>query len=449
MPEEKYYYHACPLCQQDVDVSEPNCFRVLTLDSADAELIHETPRWERRVLKPYPRPVVLDMLMVGDFHLIKRRSYPSLEYIQRAWLLHTRCLDFVKDLPLPNLYLLLDLIEPTTVRMTSGSPSQCGAFRQRTDATVMSPSAIRLPREIWAIVEEYDIGRLLFLMKTALQLKTWDVGPFAVSKQRFKVERLTLKSDLIRIHLINIGGRTYIHRLSDPADTQNSLVESKRTSGLHDIDCRLDGSKYMAVKSDGVGVTDIAFSANKSSPEWVLHNHVPHARNGISKVKHANVQDLVIISDVWALHLQPPLKTEILTDILQSWKCRAIVPSNRTGAEPYFREPPFPPDSSWVDAGFPLITELSDPQFMDPFDSSVYFTEARYIPLAAMTSISMNYLTGGGIFDIQVNYSPNIPYEATINFSQPPRTLKFLRCRNSFSRELHREGPLLQVSTTY
>lgn len=110
MPEEKYYYHGCPLCQQEVDVSEPNCFRVLTLDSADAELIHETPRWERRVLKSYPRPVVLDMLMVGNFHLIKRRSYPSLEYIQRVWLLHTRCLDFVKDLPLPKLYLLLDLV---------------------------------------------------------------------------------------------------------------------------------------------------------------------------------------------------------------------------------------------------------------------------------------------------------------------------------------------------
>lgn len=56
MPEEKYYYHGCPLCQQEVDVSEPNCFRVLTLDSADAELIHEIPRWERRVLKPYPGP---------------------------------------------------------------------------------------------------------------------------------------------------------------------------------------------------------------------------------------------------------------------------------------------------------------------------------------------------------------------------------------------------------
>lgn len=136
--------------------------------------------------------------------------------------------------------------------MTSGSPSRYGAFHQTTGATVISSSAIRLPREIWAIVEEYDIGRLLFLMRTAFQLKGWNVGPLAVSKQRFNVESLTLENDRVRIHLINIGGRTYIHRLSDPIDRQNSPVESKRTSGLHSIDYRINRSKYLAVKSDRV-----------------------------------------------------------------------------------------------------------------------------------------------------------------------------------------------------
>lgn len=47
--------------------------------------------------------------------------------MERVWLLYTRCLSLV-DLPLPKLYLLLDLVE-STIELRSNPPgSQHGAF---------------------------------------------------------------------------------------------------------------------------------------------------------------------------------------------------------------------------------------------------------------------------------------------------------------------------------
>lgn len=69
---------------------------------------------------------------------------------------------------------------------------------------------------------------------------------------------------MIQVHIITIGGRPYISNLLHPVDD----------SGTHDNIRSFDlcGSKYLAVKGDGVGVVDIAFEPQQDrQPNWVLH----------------------------------------------------------------------------------------------------------------------------------------------------------------------------------
>ncbi|ODM17296.1 hypothetical protein SI65_06971 [Aspergillus cristatus] len=231
-------------------------------------------------------------------------------------------------------------------------------------------------------------------MRTASQLDRLEAGLCEYPKHRFTVTETALKSDWIRIHLITIGGKTYIHNLTDQVDglphvstssswndlesiymplllayrrafvTLGSLLGYRRTRPVLSIDHRLKGCKYLAVKSDELGIIDIAFSETKGEPNWILNNHTV-STSYISKIRYANIQNLIMVSD--------------------SWKCRAIVPSKRHGAEPYFHEAPYPSNSDWVDARFRMKSRLHDGDFTDP---AAYFVKAKYIPFAGMTQIS-------------------------------------------------------------
>lgn len=53
-----------------------------------------------------------ETISAGDIQVGWAQGFPYLGYMERVWLLHTRCLSLV-DLPLPKLYLLLDLVEST------------------------------------------------------------------------------------------------------------------------------------------------------------------------------------------------------------------------------------------------------------------------------------------------------------------------------------------------
>lgn len=77
----------------------------------------------------------------------------------------------------------------------------------------------------------------------------------------------------------------------------NSHTEEK--SGVMSLDHKLNGSKYPAVKSDDTGVVDDAFTETEDGPEWLLNTDIASAEHGMSRVRYANVQDLIIISDVW------------------------------------------------------------------------------------------------------------------------------------------------------
>ncbi|KAJ6036963.1 hypothetical protein N7540_001242 [Penicillium herquei] len=69
------------------------------------------------------------------------------------------------------------------------------------------------------MILQYDIGRLLFIMRVAEQLEKSGLRPAFMPQSRFIIRTLSLPSCVVRIHLATIGGRTYISRLSDPTPT--------------------------------------------------------------------------------------------------------------------------------------------------------------------------------------------------------------------------------------
>lgn len=148
------------------------------------------------------------------------------------------------------------------------------------------------------ILEERDLRRLLFVMRTASQLPIPHRGLEAVPEHRFTEEILTLNSNMMRIHLVVVGGRTYVSHLSDaagPVPPSHTRID-KRTSQ----DCELDESNYLAVRSDETGVIDIAFQRTNTGPKWILKRnvHVHSFQAKISVIRCADTRRLRIIRDV-------------------------------------------------------------------------------------------------------------------------------------------------------
>jgi hypothetical protein len=141
------------------------------------------------------------------------------------------------------------------------------------------------------MVLEYDIGRLLFVMRTVSQIARQYDGLQTIPQQRLIQRILVVESDMIRIHSVNIGGRIYISSLSDTTGLRHSRAKSQ--------DYHLNGSCYLVVKSDGIGVIDIAFRATDAGPEWILDNATGwRIQPEISIIRCADVRQLRIISDV-------------------------------------------------------------------------------------------------------------------------------------------------------
>lgn len=304
---EYYYYTPCPLCQQDVDESRLDYYRVLPLDHTKAALINEKPMWE---------PGIFSEITVGGLSFTRHRDYPGLR--QRAWLLHKRCISLVRSLPLSKLHLLLDLVESTFLSRSNPPMSEHGAFyysqpiqqnpipmpdnidgsRLHTISNKKQTDGPSLPLEIWDMVLRYDISRLVFIMKTASSLARGNIFSVNIPSTRFIVETLDLQSPIIQIHLIDIGGRLYICNLSNPAngDNQNNTFDCDQNNTRHYL---LNGGNYLAVKSDGVGVLDIAFEEEKGHPNWLLNNSTQPFVKQISQIRDAKLQSLRFIHDVW------------------------------------------------------------------------------------------------------------------------------------------------------
>lgn len=352
-----FYYTSCPLCQLDVNETL-DCYYLIPSNPTrlfshlDGDIIPET-----------------DSLKVRDFKLTKHQCYPSLEYKNRSFILHKRCYELIRGLSPSQLCFLIDIIEPTfPAAFTSPPRSQAnryGAFSHVSSFHARASNGQildRLPPEIRNMVFEHDVGLLQFVMKTKSQIirSHRDLG--FISPRRFTEKTLTVKGDMVRIHLTIVGGRVYISHLSDLTGirearfwrftvtfsflvtllpcllytyAQQSIFKhaiSWYSTGfglmlclLNELlschfrqnamcrrlsrDCRLDNSHYLAVKSDGIGVIDVAFRQAAVDPEWILDSSAKPFKAEISVNRNANVRKLRIIRDV--LHSLPFLKLKI------------------------------------------------------------------------------------------------------------------------------------------
>ncbi|KAK2810265.1 hypothetical protein FQN49_008545, partial [Arthroderma sp. PD_2] len=279
-------------------------------------------------------------------------------------------------------------------------PSECGAFNGLEDAgdavTVTDTDLARVPAEIWDMISAYGVGRLLFLVKLAAQLSRPDVSPLIIPETRFGVDTVDIPGTIIRIHLVGVGGRTYISHVSDPA---SGYVQHT----YRDYD--FGESRYLAVKTDGIGVVDLALDESQAQPNWIFDNPTHPFGKEISRVRDASLHRLRLIRD--------------------SMKCRAIIATSRAGVEPYFDVASMPPGNSWVDASLRVGSRLSD--YTDP---STYFTKGRYISFENAESIVFYVsLLRLGITQIHINSLRNNTGYSVQFPEKPPTRLKLSVCR--------------------
>lgn len=162
MSDRLYYHSTCPLCQQGVDLWQTDHYRALPLDYKKAGILNKKPVCNKNGL------IEVDGHRIGwDVQYLK------LSCMAKTWVLYSRCISFVSHLPRQILHQLLDLVEPTVLHPPSTPSSQHGAFAAQpgigigTEASVKAPASV--PANIWDMVLQYDIGRLLFVMRTASQ----------------------------------------------------------------------------------------------------------------------------------------------------------------------------------------------------------------------------------------------------------------------------------------
>lgn len=297
MPRYHYchYWITCPLCQQDVEPTHPDSCRVLPLNHEKMAVFDEKPVCD-----------INETLTVGDLKVNWGLHFSSIPHLEMAWLVHTRCISFVDHLSLPKLYLLVDLISPNIMSnsLCVSPKSQHGAFYAKSTqeeeeedlSGCITPakkrmdklSSLSLPTEIWNLVLQYNVGRLLFIMKTASQFPKLDIQ-HKVPNTRFLAEVLNLSSSIIQIYLICIGGCTYISNFSN-STTGNHGTQPKDTVRC----CDINRSNYIAVKSDGIGIVDIAFQAQDGLPDWVLNNPTEPFGAELCQIRDANLQSLHI-----------------------------------------------------------------------------------------------------------------------------------------------------------
>lgn len=352
-----FFYHACPLCHRNVLLTQLISYHVLPLQPEYAEL-HSDGSWELMydgaALKISP-----DLVLSGT------EVYPTVGYRQRAFLIHQRCYELVGKPSSFQLYRLIDVVEPTRMRQMAPSASVNGAFSLPDSHCLPSKDSSlvhlvhRLPSDIWHKVLEYDIGRMLYVVKAASQLWVQEcLSPSEVPEHRFSEQTVTIEGDAVRIHLVDIGGRIYISRLSEPPSKRqicgNFLTRillmfvstalfswffteyvqqvtfrwlgrgrKARRSQPEKKPCRdykLNGSTYLAVKRDEMGVIDIAFHPRPNSePEWILGNSAHPFQVQTSVIQCANLHRIRLIRDAsYTSILNPNATKGHTTDIANS-----------------------------------------------------------------------------------------------------------------------------------
>ncbi|KAI1917309.1 hypothetical protein LOZ12_002940 [Ophidiomyces ophidiicola] len=367
-----FYYRPCPLCQQDVEVKQRGRFYVLPLHPAYTKLFSHDD-WQLK----NNSAITIQGLWSGPLE-----TYPTLAYWQRSFLIHWRCYQLVQELSPSQLRLLIDVVEPTFHSRSLPPPSTHGAFFPP-PSHLLPPNAIplqcdlenqdhraekrdieqplgwwfhRLPLEIQGKIFEYNIGRLIYVMRAATQFSSNNEAFRAVPEHRLSETKLMVYDNMIRIHLVIIGGRTYIGDITSKANLGHipqedlsiaysrtlryialalgpvfllcvflqkwksayilfsavaafefMLFPSVRSTALSPMrsgidqkmnrDYRLNECEYLAIKSDETGVVDIAFQQHHAAPKWILNNHTYPFKGKISVIRCADTHNLRIIRD--------------------------------------------------------------------------------------------------------------------------------------------------------
>ena len=126
-----------------------------------------------------------------------------------------------------------------------------------------------LPAEIWSLIFQYDIG----LARAAAQLTDIWIQP-RIPSTRFRVDMVDLPSSMIHIHLISIGGRSYISNLSDSV-----------------VDCAIQGSniKYVSREKNYLAVKTDFEQERCGQPKWILHNKCEPFAKELSQIRNASL----------------------------------------------------------------------------------------------------------------------------------------------------------------
>ncbi|KAK2807937.1 hypothetical protein FQN50_005179 [Emmonsiellopsis sp. PD_5] len=343
-----FFYDGCPLCLENVKAG-----------------------WDDALTLPLDESTSSGQALGQAFG-----EYTKNGYTKRLVRIHKACSRFIAGMDARQLYILLDLVEPTFFfrypdssvdgAFNSAAQPERGfrAMQASEDSTKLGKLVSGLPEEIWHIIQNHGIGRLLFVMRVAAQLQYQENLNYrspAVLDQRFTVDRLYLSGNTVRIHLVYLGGRCYIRRLSQPI----GAIKAGEEEEVRDI--VFGDSEYLAVKSDGIGVMDIAFEKDQKRQKWVFDNPTHPFAPEIARIKYPILHSLLVIYD--------------------SLKCRSIIPSNRLpGAEPYFHKAPYPPPSSDIRPSFFRRTPLTDQN-----DALEYYAHATYIPFATTREIEFHF----------------------------------------------------------
>ncbi|EFE34625.1 uncharacterized protein ARB_06388 [Trichophyton benhamiae CBS 112371] len=291
-----YFHPTCPLCQHDVAIEHTSSYRLFPL--------HQSRYFDS--LQEQPQYTDGRVFVQGVLFQIKR--FPGVRYTDRAVLIHCRCLSIISHLAPGSVSRLLDLIEPTFLPSSTGPVDEHGAFHHvdgPNNNTINSASIdidvrkgiSKLPNEVWNLISKYDVGRLEFIVRLAAQLQPLSASPLLILDSRFELETVDVRGDTVRIHLVRVGGRVYISHLSDPEDGASTPTKEHDRNTLPYRDYQFGDSTFLAVKTDSIGVVDIALDESDGRPNWIFDHPTAPFKKQISRVRDADLHRLRLQSD--------------------------------------------------------------------------------------------------------------------------------------------------------
>ncbi|EGD95944.1 hypothetical protein TESG_03405 [Trichophyton tonsurans CBS 112818] len=361
-----YFHPTCPLCQHDVAIKQPASYRLFPL--------HQSRYFDS--LQEQPQYTDGRVFVQGVLFQIKR--FPGVTYTDRAVLIHCRCLSIISHLGPGSVSRLLDLIEPTFLPSSTGPVDEHGAFHVDGPNTIITANSAsididvrkgisKLPNEVWNLISTFEL------------------------------ETVDVRGDTVRIHLVRVGGRVYISHLSDPDDDASTPPKEHDRNTLPYRDYRFGDSTFLAVKTDSIGVVDLALDESDGRPNWIFDHPTTPFKKQISRVRDADLHRLRL-----------------------SMKCRAILPTNRGGVEPYFDADSMPPGNSWINSSIRVgswPTQQSDP--------STYLAQATYTSFQQAQSVTFyTDLVRLGITEVYINERQYRGYSVTFPDVQPSRTFE-------------------------